>query len=112
MAAGYSGGVKTNGTWNVFKGSRSSRRAERGLDATPGVGGEGRRPAADAKRADETASRGRGARRVGTEHQVARGAVTLNGQPLWQGDGAAISAQPSLRLIGLEPADVLVFDLS
>jgi redox-sensitive bicupin YhaK (pirin superfamily) len=44
--------------------------------------------------------------------QVARGAVTLNGQPLWQGDGAAVSAQPSLRLIGLEPADVLVFDLS
>jgi len=43
--------------------------------------------------------------------QVARGAVTLNGQPLWQGDGAAVSAQPSLRLIGLEPADVLVFDL-
>jgi len=44
--------------------------------------------------------------------QVARGAVTLNGQTLWQGDGAAVSAEPSLRLIGLEPSDVLVFDLS
>src|SRR4029434_9204119 len=44
--------------------------------------------------------------------QVARGAVTVNGQPLWQGDGAAVSAEASLRLIGLEPADVLVFDLS
>jgi quercetin 2,3-dioxygenase len=44
--------------------------------------------------------------------QVTRGAVTLNGQPLWQGDGAAVSAELSLRLIGLEPSDVLVFDLS
>ena len=44
--------------------------------------------------------------------QIARGAVTLNGQPLWQSDGAAVSAQPSLRLIGLEPAEVLVFDLA
>ena len=44
--------------------------------------------------------------------QVARGAVTLDGQPLWQSDGAAVSAQPSLRLIGLEPSEVLVFDLA
>jgi len=44
--------------------------------------------------------------------QVAHGAITLNGQPLWQGDGAAVSAEPALRLIGLESAEVLVFDLS
>jgi len=44
--------------------------------------------------------------------QAARGSVTLSGQPLWQGDGAAVSAQPTLRLIGLEPAEVLVFDLA
>jgi redox-sensitive bicupin YhaK (pirin superfamily) len=44
--------------------------------------------------------------------QVARGAVTLDGQPLWHGDGAAVSAQPSLRLIGVELAEVLVFDLA
>jgi redox-sensitive bicupin YhaK (pirin superfamily) len=43
--------------------------------------------------------------------QIARGAITLNGQPLWQGDGAAISAEPALRLIGFESAEVLVFDL-
>src|SRR5438445_13244770 len=43
--------------------------------------------------------------------QVTRGAVTLNGQPLWQGDGAAVSAEPSLRLLGLEPSDGLAFDL-
>ena len=43
--------------------------------------------------------------------QVARGALTLNGQPLWQGDGAAVSAEAWVRLIGLEPADILVFDL-
>jgi len=43
--------------------------------------------------------------------QVARGAVTLDGQPLWQSDGAAVSEQSSLRFIGIEPAEVLVFDL-
>ncbi len=44
--------------------------------------------------------------------QVARGSLTLNGQPLWQGDGAAGSAEPALRLIGLESTEVLVFDLA
>jgi len=44
--------------------------------------------------------------------QVARGSLTLNGQPLWQGDGAAVSAEAALRLIGLESTEVLVFDLS
>ena len=43
--------------------------------------------------------------------QVARGAATLDGQPLWQSDGAAVSEQSALRLIGLEPAELLVFDL-
>jgi redox-sensitive bicupin YhaK (pirin superfamily) len=43
--------------------------------------------------------------------QVVRGALTLNGQPLWQGDGAAVSAEPALRLIGLESTEVLLFDL-
>ena len=44
--------------------------------------------------------------------QIARGAITVNGQALRQGDGAAISAEPTLRLVGLEPAEALVFDLS
>ena len=43
--------------------------------------------------------------------QMARGAAMLNGQPLWQSDGAAVSEQSSLRLIGIEPAELLVFDL-
>jgi quercetin 2,3-dioxygenase len=43
--------------------------------------------------------------------QVARGTATLDGQPLWQSDGAAVSEQSALRLIGLEPAELLVFDL-
>jgi len=43
--------------------------------------------------------------------QMARGAVTLDGQPLWRSDGAAVSEQPSLRLIGIESAELLVFDL-
>jgi hypothetical protein len=36
----------------------------------------------------------------------------FRGQPLWQSGGAAVSAQASLRLIGIEPAEVLVFDLA
>jgi len=44
--------------------------------------------------------------------QIARGAITVNGQALRQGDGAAISAEPTLRLVGLDPAEALVFDLS
>lgn len=44
--------------------------------------------------------------------QVARGAVTLNGQALAQGDGAAASREPALTLAGTERAEVLVFDLA
>jgi len=44
--------------------------------------------------------------------QIARGAITVNGEALRQGDGTAVSAEPTLRLGGLEPAEALVFDLS
>jgi quercetin 2,3-dioxygenase len=44
--------------------------------------------------------------------QVARGSVTLNGQPLDAGDGAAISAEKSLQLTGVNDAEVLLFDLA
>jgi quercetin 2,3-dioxygenase len=44
--------------------------------------------------------------------QVARGAVTLSGQPLWPSDGAAVSGERSLRLVGIDPAELLVFDLA
>ena len=44
--------------------------------------------------------------------QVARGSVTLNGQPLDTGDGAAISAEKSLQLTGVNDAEVLLFDLA
>jgi redox-sensitive bicupin YhaK (pirin superfamily) len=44
--------------------------------------------------------------------QVARGAVTLNGQPLEAGDGAAVRDEAVLRLAGREPAEVLLFDLA
>ncbi len=43
--------------------------------------------------------------------QVARGSVTLNGQKLETGDGAAISAEKTLELIGVQDAEVLLFDL-
>ena len=44
--------------------------------------------------------------------QVARGAVTLNEEPLKAGDGAAVSAETSLDLAATEDAEVLVFDLA
>ena len=44
--------------------------------------------------------------------QVARGSVTLNGNPLETGDGAAISAEKAVELVGVKDAEVLLFDLS
>jgi len=44
--------------------------------------------------------------------QVARGSVKLNGQQLGEGDGAAISAEKSLELVGVKDAEVLLFDLA
>jgi len=43
--------------------------------------------------------------------QVARGSVKLNGKELTEGDGAAISAEKSLELVGVNDAEVLLFDL-
>ena len=43
---------------------------------------------------------------------VARGSVSVNGVPLREGDGAAVSGEEALTLVGQEPAEVLVFDLA
>lgn len=43
--------------------------------------------------------------------QVARGSVTLNGEPLEEGDGVAVTMSGSLRLEGIEDAEVLLFDM-
>ena len=43
---------------------------------------------------------------------VARGAASLNGTDLREGDGAGVSEEDSLRFAGQEPAEVLVFDLA
>jgi redox-sensitive bicupin YhaK (pirin superfamily) len=43
--------------------------------------------------------------------QVARGAVTANGQWLGQGDGAAIVDERALVIAGVEPAEIILFDL-
>jgi len=43
---------------------------------------------------------------------VARGALSVNGRELLEGGGAAAEAEPLLRLIGVEPAEVLLFDLA
>jgi hypothetical protein len=44
--------------------------------------------------------------------QVAKGSVTLNGKQLETGDGAAISAEKSIELTGVNDAEVLLFDLA
>jgi quercetin 2,3-dioxygenase len=44
--------------------------------------------------------------------QVARGSVRLNGDPLAAGDGASVSGEEHLTMAGVEPAEVLVFDLA
>ena len=44
--------------------------------------------------------------------QVARGAVKLNDQQLNQGDGAAISEEQALRIVGDEMSEILLFDLA
>jgi quercetin 2,3-dioxygenase len=44
--------------------------------------------------------------------QVARGGVTLNGQDLQAGDGAAISKEDAVRLKAKETSEVLLFDLA
>lgn len=44
--------------------------------------------------------------------QVARGSVELNGHPLAQGDGAAVSDEKQLMVAGREKAELLLFDLA
>jgi redox-sensitive bicupin YhaK (pirin superfamily) len=44
--------------------------------------------------------------------QVARGAIEINGQTLKQGDGAALSQERALKIVGTEPSEVLLFDLA
>jgi redox-sensitive bicupin YhaK (pirin superfamily) len=44
--------------------------------------------------------------------QVARGAVTLNGRPLATGDAAAVSEEPTLKVVATASAELLLFDLA
>ncbi|MGH9649810.1 MAG: pirin family protein, partial [Terriglobales bacterium] len=44
--------------------------------------------------------------------QVAQGALTLNGQKLDQGDGAAVSEEETLAIRGEKEAEILLFDLA
>lgn len=43
--------------------------------------------------------------------QVASGSLSLNGYPLNEGDGAAITGETNLTLNAAQPAEVLLFDL-
>ncbi len=44
--------------------------------------------------------------------QVARGGVAVNGKPLAEGDGAAISDESKVSVVADTPAEVLFFDLA
>jgi hypothetical protein len=44
--------------------------------------------------------------------QVARGSINLNGLPLTQGDGAAMSAETEVTLEATTDAEILLFDLA
>jgi redox-sensitive bicupin YhaK (pirin superfamily) len=44
--------------------------------------------------------------------QIAKGAVTVNGQALGAGDGAAVSNEAALSIAGTKDAEVIVFDLA
>jgi redox-sensitive bicupin YhaK (pirin superfamily) len=57
----------------------------------------------------------RGFRLRPTRHawvHVARGSTSLNGIRLGEGDGAAVAGEDSLRFLGQQPAEVLLFDLA
>jgi hypothetical protein len=43
---------------------------------------------------------------------VAQGEVSVNGSALKAGDGAAVTGEEGLRLLGQQPAEVLIFDLA
>ncbi len=43
---------------------------------------------------------------------VAKGAVRLDEHPLREGDGAAISEEETVQVVGVEPAEILLFDLA
>jgi quercetin 2,3-dioxygenase len=43
---------------------------------------------------------------------VARGSISLNGTPLREGDGAAVSGEAALSILGQEQAETLLFDLA
>jgi redox-sensitive bicupin YhaK (pirin superfamily) len=43
---------------------------------------------------------------------VARGAVSVNGTTLGEGDGAAVSGEGRLAFVGVRPAEIVVFDLA
>ncbi len=44
--------------------------------------------------------------------QVASGKIVVNGLPLEAGDGAAVSEETQVELVGTEPSETLLFDLS
>lgn len=44
--------------------------------------------------------------------QVARGEVTLNGTTLKQGDGAAVSDDEIVRIVGVDASEILLFDMA
>ena len=44
--------------------------------------------------------------------QVVRGGVTVNGQSLGAGDGAALSDEPTVECVATDASEILLFDLA
>jgi redox-sensitive bicupin YhaK (pirin superfamily) len=44
--------------------------------------------------------------------QVVRGAVTVNGTPLGEGDGASVSGETALGIRAGEDSEIILFDLA
>jgi redox-sensitive bicupin YhaK (pirin superfamily) len=44
--------------------------------------------------------------------QIVRGSASVNGEPLDEGDGAALLDEPSITLRGRAACEVLLFDLA
>ncbi|MND03552.1 Quercetin 2,3-dioxygenase [compost metagenome] len=51
---------------------------------------------------------------AGRKHwvQVAKGAVTVNGAALEEGDGAAITGETSLAITASAPSEIMLFDMA
>ena len=125
----YLEGVQTHEPLSPQQRSRRSRRSRRPAIRPLLVRGRDRRSLRDLRQARQRSARQDAAlyatrldKGQSVSHdlkkgrhawvQVARGKVALNGLALGEGDGAAVSEEAALKLVGEDGAEVLVFDLA